>query len=92
MRVMKAVSSSETCVNIYQTKFLFRRSWDHMLARRLAILSIFVAFLTPPGECQDRTLKLSHNLFLPNTFHLIIHLSPFHMAVYSLVTGKSVTK
>jgi hypothetical protein len=33
----------------------------------------------PPGKCQDSTLKLSHDHFLPSLFpFIIIHLSPYH--------------
>jgi hypothetical protein len=36
-------------------------------------------FLSPLGECQDNTLKLGYDHFLPNAFQTIIHLSPFHL-------------
>jgi hypothetical protein len=42
-----------------------------------------------PGECQDSTLKLSHDRFLPNTFQFMIHF-PFHSLLYSLSYWKNV--
>jgi hypothetical protein len=33
-----------------------------------------------PGEFRDSTLKLGHDLFLPNPFQfIIIHLLPYHL-------------
>jgi hypothetical protein len=36
------------------------------------------------GEFQDSMSKLGHDLFLPNPFKLFIHLSPFHLMLYSI--------
>jgi hypothetical protein len=38
----------------------------------------------PPGECRDRSLKLSHDRFLPNPFQFIIQLPHFHLTLFSL--------
>jgi hypothetical protein len=40
------------------------------------------------GNCWDSTLKVSHIHFLPNPFQFIIHLSPFHWILYSLIYEK----
>jgi hypothetical protein len=41
-------------------------------------------FSVPPGECRDSNLKLGYNRSIPNPFHFIIHLSPFHSTLYTL--------
>jgi hypothetical protein len=46
----------------------------------------------PPGKCQDSTLKLGHDHFFPNLFRFIIHLSSFHLMLYSLSYWESILK
>jgi hypothetical protein len=58
---------------------------------RLSWLSFSVSSV-PPGECQDSALKFGHDRFLPNPFHFIILLAPFHSTLYSLRYWKSVVK
>jgi hypothetical protein len=40
----------------------------------------------------NSTLKLGHELFLPNPFHFIIGLSPFHSMLYSIPYWKGAVK
>jgi hypothetical protein len=44
---------------------------------------VFMVFSVPPGKCWDNTLKLGHNHFLKNPVQVIIHLSPYHLTLYS---------
>jgi hypothetical protein len=39
-----------------------------------------------PGECRDSTLKLGHDLFLPNSLQFIIYLLPLIRLYVALVT------
>jgi hypothetical protein len=49
----------------------------------------FVAFFSPPGECQDSTLKSGHDRFLQNPFQvMIIHLSPYYRLYIVLLLKK----
>jgi hypothetical protein len=58
---------------------------------RLSWLRFSWFFSIPPGECRNSTLKLDHARFLPNPFHFIINLSPFHSTLYSLRCWKALS-
>jgi hypothetical protein len=65
-----------------------RGSRVQISALRPAILIEICCVL--PGECRDSILNLGHDRFLPYPLQFIIHLSPFHSALYlDWVTAKA---
>jgi hypothetical protein len=66
-------------------RFKSRRWGDRLSWLRFSWFST-----VPPGECCYSILKLSHNRFLPNHFHFIIHLPHSHSTLYiGCVTEKA---
>jgi hypothetical protein len=61
-------------------------SYSERPAQKPAILTAIFSWvsLVSMGECQDSTLKLRYDRFLPNPFQFIIGFSPFHSTLYSL--------
>jgi hypothetical protein len=55
------------------------RPGDRLYSLRFSWLSS-----VPPSECLYSTLKLGHDLSLPNQVQFIIHLSRFRLTLYNL--------
>jgi hypothetical protein len=62
------------------------------LGNRLSWLKSFAAFRSLSRRMLGWYRKWDHYLFLPHPFQFIIHLSPFHLKLYSLSNLKSVVK
>jgi hypothetical protein len=55
------------------------KSWP---GDRLSWLRTTVLSSVPLGECWGIPLKLDHDSVVPNSFQVIIHLSPFHLTLH----------
>jgi hypothetical protein len=70
--------------NQNQLIWLHRSRVQTSTRRSANVTEVFVVSSVPPEESRDSTLKLGHDRFLPNPFHFIIRLSPFHSTLHTL--------